>query len=103
MAEWLEITEENRDEWSRRGIYLFLGTRLSYQDDLVHCEEGPAILTPDGVERWYVHGEEITAEVKTLFQDKKWKLADGLDTQDKISLFKATFVDRHGSRLDVID
>ncbi|BBA32180.1 putative formaldehyde dehydrogenase [Methylocaldum marinum] len=92
MAQWTEITEENRDEWSRKGIYLFLGTKLSYELGQVHREDGPAVLSPDGVERWYVRGREITAEVKTLFREHKWDLAKGLDTPEKLALFKATFV-----------
>jgi hypothetical protein len=92
MAQWVEITEENRDEWSRRGIYLFLGTQLSHEQEQVHREDGPAVVTPDQVERWYVRGQEITAEVKTLFHENRWNLAKGLDTAEKLALFKAKFV-----------
>lgn len=92
MVEWIDITEENRDYWSRKGIYLYLGTRLSHENDQVHREDGPAILSPDGVERWYVRGKEITSEVKTLFRTNKWDLTKGLDTPAKLSRFKAEFI-----------
>jgi hypothetical protein len=92
MAQWVEITEENRDEWSRRGVYLYLGTKLSHEQEQVHREDGPAIVTPDGVERWYVRGQEITVDVKTMFRENQWNLSDGLDTPSKLSLFASKFL-----------
>jgi SLT domain-containing protein len=92
VAEWLEITEENRDDWSRKGIYLFLGTKLSQEQGQVHCEDGPAVIGPDGVERWYVRGQEITSEVKTLFRENHWNPSQGLESPEQQAMFKAMFV-----------
>ena len=92
MAQWVEITEDNRDQWSRKGIYLFLGTKLWSENEQVHREDGPAIVSPDGVERWYVRGREITAEVKSLFREQHWALRQGLDTSEKRDLFRSAFL-----------
>jgi hypothetical protein len=92
MAQWVEITEDNRDQWSRKGIYLFLGTKLWHEQEQAHREDGPAIVSPDGVERWYVRGREITAEVKTLFREHRWALSRGLDTPEKRELFRSAFL-----------
>ncbi|MBS1214779.1 MAG: putative formaldehyde dehydrogenase [Proteobacteria bacterium] len=93
MSQREEITEENRDQWSRTGIYLFLGTQLWHEHGQVHRDDGPAIVSPDGVERWYVRGREITAEVKTLFRENQWDLRRGLDTVEKRALFQASLLD----------
>lgn len=92
MAQWEEITEENRDQWSRRGIYLFLGTQIWHEHDQVHRDDGPAIVSPDGVERWYVRGREITAEVKALFRENQWNLSRGLDTAEKRAKFQTALL-----------
>lgn len=91
MAHWVEITEDNRDHWSRKGIYVFLGTKLWHEHEQVHRDDGPAIMSPDGVERWYVRGREITAEVRALFREHQWALSRGLDTPEKRALFRSAF------------
>ncbi|MFS8035734.1 aldehyde dehydrogenase [Xanthobacter sp. AM11] len=93
MAEIIVVTEENRDDMSRKaGIFLYAETRLWLEDGLVHRTDGPAIVSPDGVERWYVRGAEVTRAVKAMFSQNKWSLAAGLDTAEKKALFAGSFL-----------
>ena len=54
--------------------------------------DGPAVIFPDGVERWYIRGKEITRDVKTYFFQNKWRVESGLDTPEKRILFSSHFV-----------
>ncbi|MFG1182815.1 aldehyde dehydrogenase [Xanthobacter sp. DSM 14520] len=93
MADMFVVTEENRDDMSRKaGIFLYSETKLWLEDARVHRTDGPAIVSPDGVERWYVHGTEVTRGVKALFSENKWPLAKGLDTDEKRARFAAQFL-----------
>jgi hypothetical protein len=66
-------------------------TKLWLQDNVVHRTDGPAVIFPDGVERWYIRGKEVTRDVKTFFIQNKWPVQQGLDTPEKTALFKAHF------------
>ncbi|QRG07572.1 aldehyde dehydrogenase [Xanthobacter dioxanivorans] len=93
MAEMIVVTEENRDDMSRKaGIFLYSETRLWLEDDSVHRADGPALLSPDGVERWYVRGAEVTRAVKAFFAENKWTLRAGLDSDEKRDRFAAQFL-----------
>lgn len=93
MADMFVVTEENRDDMSRKaGIFLYSETRLWLEDARVHRADGPAIVSPDGVERWYIRGTEVTRGVKALFSENKWPLAKGLDTDEKRARFAAQFL-----------
>jgi hypothetical protein len=93
MAEMIVVEERNQDDMSRKaGCYLYADTRLWLEDNLVHRSDGPAVVFPDGVERWYFRGKETTREVKTFFFQNKWPLQQGLDTMDKLALFQAHFL-----------
>lgn len=93
MAEMVVVTEENRDDMSRKaGLFLYSETRLWLEDEHVHRADGPAILSPDGVERWYVRGTEVTRAVKEFFSQNKWPLRAGLDSEEKRARFAAQFL-----------
>ncbi len=93
MAEMTVVEERNQDDMSRKaGCYLYADTRLWLENDVVHRGDGPAVIFPDGVERWYIRGKEITREVKTFFLQNKWPVERGLDTPEKAALFGARFL-----------
>jgi hypothetical protein len=93
MSEMFVVTEENRDDLSRKaGIFLYSETRLWLDGDVVHRTDGPAIVSPDGVERWYVSGTDISRAVKNFFLANKWPLKSGLDSTEKQALFAAEFL-----------
>lgn len=86
------VDEANRDDLSRKaGIFLYVDTRLWLEDGAVHRADGPALLSPDGVERWYLRGQEMTRAVKELFAQEGWPLARGLDTAAKQATFNSHF------------
>ncbi|MFG1346296.1 aldehyde dehydrogenase [Xanthobacter autotrophicus DSM 431] len=92
MAEMFVVTEENRDDLSRKaGIFLYTDTKIWIEDAQVHRADGPAIVFPDGVERWYVRGSEMTRAVKAFFAENKWPLTAGLDSAEKMTRFTAQF------------
>ena len=68
MAEMIIVEDHNQDDMSRKaGVYLYADTKLWLEDDQVHRGDGPAAVFPDGVERWYICGKEVTRDVKTFF------------------------------------
>lgn len=93
MSSMTLVEEANRDTLTRlAGCYLFLDTRVWMQDGVIHRDDGPAIEFPDGVVRWILHGRELTREVNTFFYDNKWPIKTGLDTPEKLALFRARFI-----------
>lgn len=89
----LQVDERNQDDLSRlAGCYLYAGTQISVEDGIVHREDGPAVIFPDGVVRWYLRGKEVSRAVNSLFYDNKWPLAKGLDTDEKRARFAETFL-----------
>lgn len=95
MAEMFVVTEENRDDLSRKaGIFLYSDTKLWLEDGAVHRVDGPALVSPDGVERWYLSGTEVTRAVKALFSANKWPLRAGLDSEEKKERFASEFLRR---------
>ncbi|ACK51422.1 conserved hypothetical protein [Methylocella silvestris BL2] len=94
MAQMIVVDEVNQDDMSRKaGCYLYCDTQFWLEDNAPHRADGPAMLSPDGVERWYLRGKEVTREVKAFFAENRWPLAQGLDTPEKKTLFAARFVD----------
>lgn len=88
------VDDRNQDDMSRKaGCYLYVDTRLWLDNDVVHRDDGPAVIFPDGVERWYIRGKEITRDVKTYFLQNKWRVESGLDTPEKRILFSSHFVE----------
>ncbi|HEY9214383.1 MAG TPA: aldehyde dehydrogenase [Ancylobacter sp.] len=93
MSEMIVIEEWNQDDMSRMsGCFLYSDTRLWLEDDCVHRGDGPAVVGPDGVERWYIRGKDVTRDVRTFFFQNQWPAKRGLDTQEKIALFQARFL-----------
>jgi hypothetical protein len=93
MSEMIVVDEANQDDMSRKtGIFLYTDTKLWIEDDLAHRADGPAVISPDGVERWYIRGRDMTAEVRGFLSLNKWRMAQGLDTEEKKALFKAHFL-----------
>jgi hypothetical protein len=46
------VDDRNQDDMSRKaGCYLYVDTRLWLANDVVHRDDGPAVIFPDGVER----------------------------------------------------
>src|SRR6266540_1587949 len=73
MAEMIVVEDRNQDDMSRKaGCYLYTDTRLWLENDVVHRGDGPAVISPDGVERWYIRGKEITRNVNMFFLQNQW-------------------------------
>lgn len=93
MTEVIVVEERNQDDMSRKaGCYLYADTRLWLENDVVHRSDGPAVIFPDGVGRWYIRGKETTREVTTFFLEHKWPMQHGLDTAEKLTLFQQHFL-----------
>lgn len=92
MTEAIIVDEANQDDMSRKaGVFLYADTKLWLDGGDIHRADGPAVLSPDGVERWYLHGKEMTREVKAYFSEQKWSLRAGLDTEEKRAAFVSHF------------
>jgi hypothetical protein len=92
MAEMIVVEDRNQDDMSRKaGCYLYRETKLWLEDDLVHRADGPAVVFPDGVEKWYLKGKDMTRDVKMFFMEQKWTLQKGLDTPEKMAAFREKF------------
>jgi hypothetical protein len=93
MPEMIVVEDRNQDDMSRKaGCYLYADTKLWLEDDVVHRADGPAVIFPDGVVRWYIRGKEVTRDVNTFFLENKWPVRQGLDTPEKVALFSAHFL-----------
>jgi hypothetical protein len=93
MSEIIVVEESNQDDMSRKtGIFLYTDTKLWIEGDQAHRADGPAVISPDGVERWYIRGKDVTSEVREFLSQNKWRMAQGLDTAEKKALFKARFL-----------
>ena len=52
------VEDHNQDDMSRKaGCYLYVDTKLWLEDNIVHRGDGPAVIFPDGVGRWYIVGK----------------------------------------------
>jgi hypothetical protein len=92
MTGMIVVEDRNQDDMSRKaGCYLYADTQLWLENDLVHRSDGPAVIFPDGAERWYIRGKEVTRDVNTFFYKNKWPARRGLDTSEKMALFHAHF------------
>jgi len=93
MSSMTVVEEANRDALTRlAGCYLFLDTRLWMEGGVIHRDDGPAIEFPDGALRWVIRGREMTREVNTFFYDNKWPIKSGLNTAEKLAIFRARFI-----------
>jgi hypothetical protein len=93
MPNIVTVDEANQDLMSRKaGCYVFTGSQVWLEDETLHHIDGPAVISPDGAERWYIRGKEVTRDVKTFFYENKWAVARGLDTKDKRALFISRFM-----------
>jgi hypothetical protein len=93
MAEMIVVEDRNQDDMSRKaGCYLYADTKLWLENNVVHRGDGPAVISPDGVERWYIRGKDVTRDVTTFFIQNKWPVQEGLDTPDKMALFQSRFL-----------
>jgi hypothetical protein len=89
----LQVDERNQDDLSRlAGCYLYMGTGVNVEEGVLHREDGPAVIFPDGVMRWYLRGKEVTRAVNTLFYENKWPIAHCLDTDAKRARFAEVFL-----------
>lgn len=92
MPEVKEVNEANQDDMGRLlGYYVYGGAQVWFEDGKVHRTDGPAVVSPDGVERWYVKGDEITVTVRDFFNAHKWNIKKGLNTPEKLAAFQETF------------
>ncbi len=93
MAEMILVEDRNQDDMSRKaGCYLYTDTQLWLENDVVHRADGPAVISPDGVVRWYIRGKEVTRDVNTFFLDNKWSVRRGIDSSEKMALFQDKFL-----------
>jgi hypothetical protein len=92
VSEMIEVVEENQDDMGRIvGYYCYVGTKIWFEDGLVHRTDGPAVITLDGVDRYYIKGKEITVEARDFMIEHRWNPKKGLDRPDKIQAFQAAF------------
>ncbi len=69
MTEMIVVEDRNQDDMSRKaGCYLYTDTRL------------------------YIRGKDVTRDVNTFFFQNKWPARRGLDTAEKITLFRVQFL-----------
>ncbi|WP_148210648.1 aldehyde dehydrogenase [Beijerinckia indica] len=73
------------------GYYVYADTEIWFEDDKVSRKDGPAVITPDGVERYYVNGKEITVEVRDFFAEHRWNPKKALSTPEKVAAFQEKF------------
>jgi hypothetical protein len=93
MTNVIIVDEINQDDMSRKaGIYLYVDTKLWVDNEVVHREDGPAVVSPDGSQRWFLHGKEMTREVNSYFYQNSWPVERGLDTPEKLAQFKSSFL-----------
>jgi len=93
MAEMIVVEDRNQDDLSRKaGCYLYTDTQLWLENDVVHRDDGPAVISPDGVKRWYIRGKEITRDVNVFFFQNQWPARRGLDTAEKTACFQTAFL-----------
>jgi hypothetical protein len=86
------VDEVNQDDTGRLlGYYIYVDSQVWFEDGKVHRTDGPAVITVDGIERWYLHGKEITLDVRAFLAAHKWSSKRGLDTPEKLAAFKETF------------
>ncbi|MGE0343336.1 MAG: hypothetical protein AB7O86_09755 [Porticoccaceae bacterium] len=72
MAEMIVVEDRNQDDLSRKaGCYLHVDTELWLEEDRVHRGDGPAVIAPDGAERWYIHGKEVSRDVNAFLFPKQ--------------------------------
>ncbi len=92
MAQMKIVDEVNQDDIGRMlGYYIYVDSKVWMEDGKVHRSDGPAVITIDGIERWYIKGKEITLEVRSFFASNKWNAKRGLDTPEKLAAFNAIF------------
>lgn len=92
MAEMRLVDEVNQDDMGRLlGYYIYVESKVWFEDGKVHRSDGPAVITPDGIERWYIHGNEITIDVRSFFNAHKWNPKKGLDRPEKVAAFQEAF------------
>lgn len=92
MPEMQEVDEINQDDMGRLlGYYVYGGTQVWLEDGRVHRSDGPAVISPDGIERWYLDGKEITVDVRSFFAEHRWNVKKGLDTAEKRVAFQDVF------------
>jgi hypothetical protein len=93
MHRMILVEERNQDDLSRKaGCYLYADTELWLDGDLVHRNDGPAVISPDGSVRWYLRGKDVTRDVNTFFYQNRWPPQQGLDTAQKRAGFEAKFL-----------
>lgn len=92
MAEMRLVDEVNQDDMGRLlGYYVYVDTQMWFEDGKIHRTDGPAVVTPDGIDRYYLHGKEITVDVRSFFSAHRWNPQKGLNTPEKIAAFQAEF------------
>ncbi|TLG71139.1 aldehyde dehydrogenase [Methylocystis sp. B8] len=88
------VEEANKDELSRlAGCYLFSGTKIWTEAGVAHRQDGPAVVLPDGTARWLIQGKDVTRAVNAFFYENKWPIDKGLDSPEKLALFKQKFIE----------
>src|SRR6202163_4686550 len=93
MAEMIVVEDRNQDDMSRKaGCYLYTDTQLWLENDMVHRGDGPAVISPDGVERWSIRGKESTRNVNMVFFQNQRPARRGLDAPEKTARFQTAFL-----------
>lgn len=56
----------------RNGYYKSnVGAIFCYKEDILHCDDGPALITQDGSRFWFLDGVELTEEEFNHWLSKK--------------------------------
>jgi hypothetical protein len=62
----------------KNGKYIKNGIEIWYEEGIIHREEGPAIIWPDGYEEWLVYGLrhriDGPAVMSSLYKEYEWWL-----------------------------
>jgi hypothetical protein len=92
MTAMIVVEDRNQDDLSRKaGCYLYVDTELWLEEDQVHRGDGPAVIAPDGAERWYIHGKEVSRDVNAFFFQNKWSMQRGLNRRRRSPFFRPIF------------
>lgn len=74
------------------------GTKLWFKDEVLHREDGPALITKDGIENWYLNGKRLTKSewdnkmAPNKLRDEGWDESD-IDLMSDLGMFETSILD----------
>jgi len=92
VAEKYIVDESNQDDMGRvLGYYVYADTEVWMENGKVSRRDGPAVITPDGIDRYYIDGKEITLDVRDFFAEHRWNPQKQLNKPEKLAAFQEKF------------